>query len=127
LKALTEQVEVLQKLKGHQYDEADEDGTLWTYLTQSYIETFFGNPSPTLDRLYAAGSPGVISLGVGTRPQEYQSRFEARVTEHEALLQSLIAVAWPQFPEDKINATYAPGEQYDFYLGPSVSHGDGRS
>jgi hypothetical protein len=113
LKALTQQVETLQKLKGRQYQEAEPEETEWTHFTQSYLEAVFGNPSPTLERFYLAGSAGGFSLG-GTSPQQHQSKFETRVREYEALLQSLIAVARLQLPEEEIKGVYEPGDQYGF-------------
>jgi hypothetical protein len=114
LKALTQQVETLQKLKGRQYQDAEPEETEWTHFTQSYLEAAFGNPSPTLERFYMAGSAGGFSLG-GTSPQQHQSKFETRVREYEALLQRLIAVARLQLPEEEIKGVYGSGEQYDFY------------
>jgi hypothetical protein len=60
LKALTRQLDGLQKLKNRQFAEAAADETQWTHLTQSIIEAAFGDPSPSLDRFYMAGQPGYI-------------------------------------------------------------------
>jgi hypothetical protein len=114
LRALTQQVGGLQKLKGRQYQDAGPEETEWTHFTQSYLEAAFGNPSPTLERFYMAGSAGGLILG-RMSPQQYQSKFETRVREYEALLQSLIAVARLQLPDEEIKGVYGPGEQYDFY------------
>jgi hypothetical protein len=119
LRALTQQLDGLQKLKNRSYQEADAEETEWTHLTQSIIEAAFGDPSSSLERFYAANSAGGFVLG-GTRPQERQINFESRVKEYDALLRSLIGVLRLQLPEDKINATYASGEQYDFYRDLSV-------
>ncbi|MGH7880391.1 MAG: hypothetical protein ACREQD_12980, partial [Candidatus Binataceae bacterium] len=77
----------------------------------------------TLDRFYEAGSPGVINLA-GTRTQEHQIKFEARVIEYEALLQSLIALVRLQLPEQEIKGVYEAGDQYGFYRDLSSLVGD---
>ncbi len=111
-KALTLQIETLQKLKGRSYQDAETEEREWTQFTQSYVEAAFGNPSPTLSRFYQAGHAGVHVAWMTS--QEYQSNFDLRVSEYDALLRSLIAVARLQLPEE-IKGVYGPGEPYDFY------------
>jgi hypothetical protein len=89
LKALTQELDGLQKLVGRQYEEADTNETEWIHLTQSIIEAAFGDRSSSLDRFYAALHAGAHSLG-GMSPQQYQNNFELRVREFDALLRSLI-------------------------------------
>jgi hypothetical protein len=120
MRALTEQLDTLQKLKNRQYaEEAEEEETQWEHLTQGITGAAFGDPSPDLENFYMARSTGGFVLG-GTSPQHRQTNFEARVKEYDALLRSLISVRRLRLPEDKINETYAPGEQYDFYRDLSV-------
>lgn len=114
LRALVEQVEALQKLKGRHYQEADAEETEWMHLTQSIIEGAFGDPSSRLDRFFAASHAGSNFLG-GTRPGEYQHRFDARVKEFDALLRGLIRSLRLQLPEDEIKGVYEPGDEYGFY------------
>lgn len=117
LQALTQQLDALQKIKSRQYDEAEEEETKWEQLTQSIIEGAFGDPSPSLDRFRMVGTAGFMAISA----QERQINFESRMTEYEGLLGGLTGALRLQLPEDKkINATYAPGEQYDFYRDLSV-------
>ena len=50
VKALTQQLDTLQKIKVRRYDEADAEQAEWEQLTQSLIEAAFGDPSASLDR-----------------------------------------------------------------------------
>jgi len=114
LKALTQQLDELRKLENRKYDEAYQDETQWMHFTENIVEGAFGNPSTSLDKCHGA----LTSLGAhlaGMRPEPSQKLFESRSREYEALLRSLISTLRLQLPEDKINASYAPGEQYDFY------------
>jgi len=45
---------------------------------------------------------------------QYQSNFESRIKESEALLRSLINLL-RQLPEEEIKGVYEQGEEYDFY------------
>jgi len=114
LRALTEQLESLQKLKGRQYQEADAEETEWMHLIQSIIEGAFGEPSSSLDRFFAASHAGAHFVG-GMRPDQYQHNFDSRVKEFDALLRSLIAALRLQLPEEEIKGVYEPGDQYGFY------------
>jgi hypothetical protein len=97
LKALTEQLDVLQKLRGRQYDEAAADETEWEHLTQGIIETAFGDPRPILDKFYMVGAAGEHI--VADVSQQRQINFELRVREYDTLLRGLIGVLRLQFPE----------------------------
>jgi hypothetical protein len=74
--------------------------------------------NPSLERFYTAGHAG-SHFGFGSEPiprsQLDQNNFKARFTEFDALLRALTGALRLRLPEDKINAAYAPGEQYDFY------------
>jgi hypothetical protein len=114
LRALTEQLEALQKLRGRNYQEADAEETEWMHLTQSITEAAFGEPSSSLDRFFAASHAGSHFIG-GMSPQLLQSNFDARVREFDALLRSLIGKLRLELPEEEIKGLYQPGEEYDFY------------
>jgi hypothetical protein len=114
LRALTEQLDALQKLKSRKYAEADAEETEWEHLTQGIIGAAFGDPSPDLDKFYMARASGGLQLG-GINTQQRQENFELRVREYDALLRSQIAVLRLQLPETGIKGVYEAGEQYDFY------------
>jgi hypothetical protein len=114
VKALTEQLDTLQKLKNRQYAEAQEEETQWERLTQGIIGAAFGDPSPDLENFYMAKATGGFVLG-GISPQQRQTNFESRVKEYDALLRSLIGVLRLRLPEEEIKGVYEAGEQYDFY------------
>jgi hypothetical protein len=114
LRALTQQLDSLQKLKNRNYQEVEAEETEWTHLTQSIIEAACGDPSSGLDRFHMAAHAGVHIMG-RTSPQEHQNNFESRVREYDALLRSMISVFRLQLPEEEIKGVYEPGEQYAFY------------
>ena len=91
LRALTRQLDGLQKLKNRNYQEVEAEETEWTHLTESIIEAACGDPSTSLDRFYMATHAGVRITG-RTSPQEHQNQFESRMREYDALLRSLISV-----------------------------------
>lgn len=116
LKALTQQLDGLKKLKDRQYAEAAADESGWTHFTESVIEGAFGDPTSSLDNFYRARSAGEHSMRItGTRPQQLQANFELQVREYDALLRGLIGVLRLQLPEEEIKGVYEPGEQYAFY------------
>ncbi len=93
LKALTQQLDGLQKLKDRQCAQAGADESKWTHFTESVIEAAFGDPSSSLDNFYRARSAGEHTMSmVGTRPQQLQANFELRIREYDALLRALIGV-----------------------------------
>jgi hypothetical protein len=114
LRALTQQLDELQKLKNRKYQEADAEETEWEHLTQSIIEAAFGDPSSSLDKFYMARAAGTHIMG-GISPQQRQINFELRIREYDALLRGLTGVLRLQLPEEEIKGVYEPGEQYAFY------------
>jgi len=61
-----------------------------------------------------AASTGGFVLG-GSKAEQYQSNFESRIREFDALLRSLIDVLRMLLPEEEIKGVYEPGDQYAFY------------
>ena len=57
LKALTQQLDGLKKLKDRQYAEAAADESGWTHFTESVIEGAFGNPTPAWTIFIGQGPP----------------------------------------------------------------------
>ncbi len=114
LRAIGEQLETLQKIKGRKYDEADANETEWEHLTRSIIEAAFGDPSSALDKFHMATAAGRHNM-MGISPQQRQINFEARIKAQEALLRALIGTLRLQLPEEEIKGVYEPGDQYAFY------------
>jgi hypothetical protein len=114
LRALTEQLENLQKLKDRKYDEADSDETEWGHLTESIIEAAFGDPSSPLSSFHRARWAGEHSM-MGISPAQHQINFELRIKEQEPLLRSLISTLRLQLPEKEIKGVYEVGDEYAFY------------
>ena len=114
LRALTQQLEGLQKLKSRTYHEADAEGKEWENFTQNIIEAAFGDPSSSLSRFHSAKWAGEHSM-MGISPQQRQINFESRLKEQEALLRSLINTLRLQLPEEEVKGVYEPGEEYAFY------------
>ncbi|MGD0129552.1 MAG: hypothetical protein ABSF46_29875 [Terriglobia bacterium] len=86
LRALTQQLDSLQKLKNRRYDEADSDETEWEHLTEGIIEAAFGDPSSALSKFQAENT---TQDGMGISAHQRQTNFESRIREQEALLRSL--------------------------------------
>ncbi len=114
LKALTQQLEALQKLEGLNYEEADAEEIEWTHLTQSIIEAAFGDPSSALTNFHMARAAGQHNIR-GVSPHQRQINFESRIKEQTALLRSLISTLRLQLPEEEIKGVYEPGDEYAFY------------
>jgi hypothetical protein len=114
LKALTQQLEGLQKLKNRTYQDADAEEKEWEHLTQSVIEAAFGDPSSSLSKFHMAGAAGQHSI-MGISPHQRQINFESRLKEQEALLRGLTSTLRLQLPEEEIKGVYEPGEEYAFY------------
>lgn len=114
LRAIKQQLERLEALKGRMYDEADSDETKWKHVTESIIEGAFGKPSTELSKFYSARSAGYYNMR-GISPQQRQQNFQLRTKEFEALLQSLIEGIHLRLPEEEIKGVYDAGEQYEFY------------
>jgi hypothetical protein len=114
LKAIEQQIDSLQKLKGRRYDEASADETEWLHLTQSIIEGAFGDPSSALSRFFMARAAGQHNM-MGVSVRQRQINFEARIKEQDALLRSLTSTLRLQLPEEAIKGVYEPGDQYAFY------------
>lgn len=114
LRALTQQLEGLQRLKNRTYEAADAEETEWEHLTRSIIEAAFGDPSSSLGKFHMATAAGQHNL-MGISPRQRQINFELRLKEQEALLRSLISLLRLQLPEEEIKGVYEPGEEYAFY------------
>ena len=114
LRALTQQLEGLEKLKNRSYDEADAEETKWEKITESIIEAAFGDGSSSLGNFHMARHAGEHNV-MGISPQQRQINFESRVKEQEAVLGGLISVLRLQLPEEEVKGVYEPGEEYAFY------------
>ena len=114
LRALTQQLEGLQKLKNRAYQEAAAEETEWEHLTRSIIESAFGDPSSSLSKFHMATAAGRHNLR-GISLQQRQINFEARLKAQEPLLRGLIDTLRLQLPEEEVKGVYEPGEEYAFY------------
>jgi len=114
LRAIEQQLDSLQKLKGRKYDEADADETEWLHLTQGTVEDAFGDPSSALSSFFMARAAGRHHI-MGISPQQRQVNFELRIKEQEALLRSLVSRLRSRLPGEKISGVYEPGDEYAFY------------
>jgi hypothetical protein len=114
LKALTQQLEALRKLKGRGRQEAESDKTQWEHFTQNMIEASFGDPSSELSRFHQAKCAGTCNV-MGISPQQQQHNFDRQVQECEVLLQALTGALRLHLPEEEIQGVYEPGDEYAFY------------
>lgn len=114
LKALSQQLEGLQKLKGRDFREAEAEKREWQHLTENIIESTFGNPSTQLSSFHHAKIAGIHLLG-GVGDYQEQQNYISQIQELESLLRALISVLRLQLPEEEVRGIYGPGEEYDFY------------
>ena len=114
IKAIAQQLEALEKLKGRRHDEAEKDETEWNHFTQSIVEAAFGNPSSSLSKFYGASSAGDHNIR-GVSPRQRQINFQSRLNAFEALLPSLIKTLQLQLPEEDVKGVYEAGDEYGFY------------
>ena len=114
MRAIADQLEALQKLKGRTCQEADAEETEWEHVTRSIIELAFGNPSTSLSKFHMATAAGRHNM-MGISPHQQQVNFEMRIKSQEALLRSLVATLRLQLPEADIKGVYEAGDQYHFY------------
>jgi hypothetical protein len=114
LRAVTQQLDELQKLKNRNYEEADAEETEWMHLTQNIIEAAFGADSSNLHQFYSATHAGDHNA-YGIDEEQQQNNFVLRIKEFEALLRALISALRLQLPEEEIQGAYEPGEEYAFY------------
>jgi hypothetical protein len=114
LKALTQQLEALQKLKGGKCQEAEPEKTQWEHFTQNIIEAAFGDPSSELSRFHQARCAGSYNV-MGISLQQQQRNFDLQVQECEVLLQALTGALRLHLPVEEIQGVYEPGDEYAFY------------
>jgi hypothetical protein len=114
MRAISEQIETLQKLKNRGCDAAKAEEAEWEHLTRGIIEAAFGDPSSALGKFHMATAAGRHSL-MGISPRQRQANFESRIKAQEALLRGLIGTLRLQLPEDEIKGAYEPGDDYGFY------------
>src|ERR1700736_2141146 len=81
VRALTHQLDELQKLKNRNYQEAEAEETEWEHLTQGLIETAFGDPAPSWTSFLSPEPQGEHILG-NVSLQQRQINFELRVREY---------------------------------------------
>jgi hypothetical protein len=114
MRAITEQLDALQKLKDRECQEAEAEETEWEHVTRGIIELAFGNPSTSLSKFHMATAAGRHNI-MGISPHQQQVNFVMRIKAQEALLRSLVATLRLQLPEAEIKGVYEAGDQYAFY------------
>lgn len=121
LPVLRRQLDSLLLLKGRRFREIEAQEQEWHHLTQSIVERTFGNPSSNLSKYNMARNAGesfMMPVISGYQPDfsaQDQSNFEARTSQCEAVLRSLISEIELFAPEQDIKGAYEPGDEYSFY------------
>lgn len=113
-KALKQQLEILQQLKGRRCDEAEYDEKEWVQVTRSIFEDAFGDPSSTLSSFNRAESAGEYYIGGGSRGLD-QRNFETRLQSMETCVKATLKQLELRMPKPEIKGAYAPGEEYEVY------------
>lgn len=115
---LKKQLEALQSLKGHDYQEAEAAEDEWYNLTEKLVMRSFGSESPNHQNFRSgrsAGEPRMVPYDAGVPHGLYQRNFEARLQAYEAALRSCISELEIDLPEVGIKGVYEPGQEYEFY------------
>lgn len=114
LKALEQQLNDLQKIKGRNCAEAEGEKSAWEHQTQSIIEAAYGKISSEFERFFQAKNTGTYNL-MGIKPPIQQSNFDLQIRELESLLKALINMLRLHLPEEEIKGAYDAGDEYSFY------------
>ena len=62
VQVLTEQLQAIEKLRGREYKEAEEDEALWERITEASIEAAFGQSTEETRKFVYAKTAGSYSL-----------------------------------------------------------------
>jgi hypothetical protein len=113
-RALQKQLVELDKLRGHNYHEAESDEQQWRNLTLNILIHGFGDQSENVSQFHHAKWAGEHHMR-GMSPALLQRNFERRIDAFTALLKSSLAELELMIPDKEIAGTYEPGDEYGFY------------
>jgi hypothetical protein len=114
LRVLRQQLASLEKLKGRNPRDAENDERVWMQVTQGAMIHGFGEPSHNLSNFYSACWAGQHSA-MGTSGHQQQLNFQARIEQFEANVVSSIVELEAGLPEAAAKGAYAAGDDFAFY------------
>jgi hypothetical protein len=112
--ALKKQLDALDRLRGRNHREAENDEREWKNLTLNILIHGFGEGSENVSQFHSAKWAGQHHMG-GMSEGELQRNFQKRIDAFTALLKSSLAELELMLPESEIAGAYEPGDEYRFY------------
>jgi hypothetical protein len=114
LRHLRQQLDELEKFKGHDHTQVKHEEDEWEQFTRNVIIHGFGEESQNLSNFYSARSAGEYSL-MGISDQQAQKNFELRIEKYRSTLSSSIKELEAMLPEAEVRGAYEAGDEYAFY------------
>jgi hypothetical protein len=113
--ALRKQLGALDRLRGRNHREAENDEREWKNLTLNILIHGFGEGSENVSQFHSAKWAGQHRIG-GMSEGWLQQNFQKRIDAFTALLKSSLAELELMLPESEIAGAYESGGEYRFYL-----------
>jgi hypothetical protein len=112
--ALRKQLDALERLRGRNHREAENDEREWKNLTLNILIHGFGEGSENVSQFHSAKWAGQHRMG-GMSEGALQQNFQKRIDAFSAMLKSNLAELELMLPESEIAGAYEPGDEYQFY------------
>jgi len=112
--ALKKQLAALEKFRGRDYHEFENEEREWKNLTLNVLNHGFGENSENVSQFHSAKWAG-HHHGGGMSHGLIQQNFVKRIEAFAAMLKSSLAELELMMPEPEIAGAYEPGDEYQFY------------
>src|SRR2546428_10700297 len=112
--ALKKQLAALDRFRGRNYRDVENDEREWKNLTLNILIHGFGEDSENVSQFHGSKWAGQHYMG-GMGEGLIQRNFEERVEAFAAMLRSSLAELELMMPEPEIAGAYEPGDEYRFY------------
>jgi hypothetical protein len=112
--ALKKQLTALERFRGKNYHEVENEEQEWKNLTLNILNHGFGENSENVGQFHSAKWAGEHYMG-GMHPALIQQNFMKRIEAFAAMLKSSLAELELMMPEPEIAGAYEPGDEYQFY------------
>jgi hypothetical protein len=111
--ALKKQLAALDRFRGKNFREVENEEREWKNLTLTILQHGFGENGENVSQFNSAKWAGMHHAGMG--PALIQQNFEKRIGAFAAMLKSSLAELELMMPEPEIAGAYEPGDDYQFY------------
>ena len=111
---MKKQLAALEKFRGKNYHETENEEREWKNLTLNILHHGFGEQSENVSQFHSAKWAGQHHGG-GMSSGLIQSNFVKRIEAYAAMLRSSLAELELLMPEPEIAGAYEPGDEYQFY------------